>query len=139
MPANLYGIGDNFNLKSSHVLPALVKKFTIAKNKKLPTVEVWGSGNVKREFLNVNDLASAVKFVINKKMKKSFVNVGSKDYLKIRDLVKIIKSITGYKGKVIYNKKYPDGVKKRKLDTRVLDDLGWKAKIKIDTGLNKII
>ena len=98
---------------------------------------MWGSGNVKREFLNVNDLASAVKFVINKKIKNSFVNVGSKDYLKIRDLVKIIKSITGYKGKVIYNKKYPDGVKKRKLDTRVLDDLGWKAKIKIKQGLRE--
>ena len=115
----------------------MIKKFHTAKINSHSEVEVWGSGNVKREFLNVNDLASAVKFVINKKIKNSFVNVGSKDYLKIRDLVKIIKSITGYKGKVIYNKKYPDGVKKRKLDTRVLDDLGWKAKIKIKQGLRE--
>ena len=136
-PTNLYGEGDNFNLKSSHVIPALIKKFHTAKINSHSEVEVWGSGNVKREFLNVNDLASAVKFVINKKIKNSFVNVWSKDYLKIRDLVKIIKSITGYKGKVIYNKKYPDGVKKRKLDTRVLDDLGWKAKIKIKQGLRE--
>ncbi len=136
-PTNLYGEGDNFNLKSSHVIPALIKKFHISKLNTEPFVEVWGSGNVKREFLNVDDLASAVKFVINKKLKKSYVNVGSRDYLKIRDLAKMIKLITGYKGKVFYNKKYPDGVKKRKLDTTVLDTLGWKAKIKIKQGLKK--
>lgn len=136
-PTNLYGEGDNFNLKSSHVIPALIKKFHISKINFKTSVEVWGSGNVKREFLNVNDLASAVKFVINKKLTNSFVNVGSKDYLKIKDLVQIIKSITGFKGKVIYNKQYPDGVKKRKLDTKVLDDLGWKAKIKIKQGLRE--
>ena len=136
-PTNLYGEGDNFNLKSSHVIPALIKKFHISKINFKSSVEVWGSGNVKREFLNVNDLASAVKFVINKKLTNSFVNVGSKDYLKIKDLVQIIKSITGFKGKVIYNKQYPDGVKKRKLDTKVLDDLGWKAKIKIKQGLRE--
>ena len=136
-PTNLYGEGDNFNLKSSHVIPALIKKFHIAKIKSHTSVEVWGSGNVKREFLNVDDLASAVKFVINKKINKPYINVGSKDYLKIRDLVKIIKSITGYKGQVFYNKLYPDGVKKRKLDTKVLDNLGWKAKIKIKNGLRE--
>ena len=136
-PTNLYGEGDNFNLRSSHVIPALIKKFHISKINSKPSVEVWGSGNVKREFLNVNDLASAIKFIINKRLKKSFVNVGSNDYLKIKDLVKIIKSITGFKGKVIYNKSYPDGVKKRKLDTTVLDNLGWKAKIKIEQGLRE--
>jgi len=136
-PTNLYGEGDNFDLKSSHVIPALIKKFHNAKVKNFSSVEVWGSGNVKREFLNVDDLASAVVFCLRKKFKEPYINVGSKDYLKIRDLVKIIIKITGYKGKVVYNRKYPDGVKKRKLDTSVLDRHGWKSRIRIKDGLKK--
>ena len=119
MPANLYGIGDNFDLKSSHVLPALVKKFTIAKIRNLPFVEVWGSGKVKREFLNVEDLSSAIYFIIKKKIKKDFIK------------------IIGYKGKIIFNKKYPDGVKKRKLDSNIIKKLGWKPKIRLEDGLIK--
>ena len=136
-PTNLYGEGDNFNLKSSHVIPALIKKFYIATKKSKDFVEVWGSGNVKREFLNVDDLASAVEFVLIKKIKKPYINVGSKDYLKISELAKLVKEVTGFKGDIIYNKKYPDGVKKRKLDTTILDKMGWNAKIKIKDGLIK--
>jgi len=136
-PANLYGEGDNFNLKSSHVIPALVRKFHIAKVNSKKTVEVWGSGNVNREFLNVDDLASSVVFLLNKKTNYSYINVGSKDYLSIKNLSKIIKKITKYKGKIVFNKKYPDGVKDRKLDTSILDKMGWSSKVKIQNGLQE--
>jgi len=136
-PANLYGEGDNFDLKSSHVIPALIRKFHYAKINLKKTVEVWGSGNIKREFLNVDDLASSIIFILNKKIKHSYVNVGSDDYLTIKDLSKMIKKITNYKGKIVFNRKYPDGVRKRKLDTSILDILGWKSKIRIQNGLTK--
>ena len=112
MPANLYGRGDNFDLKSSHVLPALVKKFTLAKIKKIPQVEVWGSGKVKREFLNVEDLSSAIYFLIKRKTKYDFVNIGGGEHYSIKKIAKLIKKIINYKGKIIFNKKYPDGVKR---------------------------
>ncbi len=136
-PANLYGEGDNFDLKSSHVIPALVRKFHNAKVNSKKNVEVWGSGNVNREFLNVDDLASSVLFLLNKKTNHPYINVGSKDYLSIKELSKLIKKITNYKGKIVFNKKFPDGVKDRKLDTSILDKMGWKSKIKLQNGLQK--
>ena len=135
-PANLYGKGDNFNLKSSHVIPALVKKFYIAKHMKKKKVEIWGSGNVKREFLNVDDLANAVKFCLTKKIKYSFLNVGSGEQISIKNLALLIKKITNYKGKIYFNKKYPDGVKLRRLDNKRINNLGWRAKINLKSGLN---
>lgn len=136
-PTNLYGVGDNFDLKSSHVLPALVKKFTLAKEKKLKSVEIWGTGKQKREFLNVNDLASAVLFLLNKKINYDYLNIGSGEQISIKQLAMTIKKITGYKGKVFFNKDYPDGVKKRIVDSKLINKLGWKAKIKLKTGLNE--
>ena len=136
-PANLYGVGDNFDLKSSHVLPALVKKFTLAKEKRLQSVEIWGSGNQKREFLNVVDLADAILFLLNKKIKHDYLNIGSGDQISIKQLAMTIKKITGYKGRVFFNKDYPDGVKKRVVDSKLINKLGWKAKIKLKTGLNE--
>ena len=137
MPANLYGEGDNFDLKSSHVLPALVKKFTIAKIKNISKVEVWGSGNVKREFLNVEDLSSAILFLIKKKVDHDLINIGGGEHYSIRNLAKMIKSIVKFKGDVVFNKKYPDGVKKRQLDSKIIRKLGWKPKIKLQEGLKK--
>ena len=134
-PTNLYGVGDNFDLKSSHVLPALVKKFTLAKEKKLKSVEIWGTGKQKREFLNVNDLASAILFLLNKKIKYDYLNIGSGEQISIKQLTMTIKKIIGYKGKVFFNKDYPDGVKKRMVDSKLINKLGWKAKIKLKTGL----
>ena len=135
-PANLYGEGDNFNLKSSHVIPALLRKFHNAKIKKISSVEVWGSGTVKREFLNVDDLANAISFYLKKKIKQTYVNVGSKDYISIKKLALMIKTITNYKGKIVFNQKYPDGVKFRKLDTKILNELGWEPKISLENGLH---
>ena len=136
-PANLYGVGDNFDLKSSHVLPALVKKFTLAKEKELKSVEIWGSGNQKREFLNVIDLASAILFLLNKKIAHDYLNIGSGEQISIKELAMTIKKITGFKGKVFFNKNYPDGVKRRIVDTKLINKLGWKAKIKLKNGLNE--
>ncbi len=137
MPANLYGEGDNFDLKSSHVLPALVKKFTIAKIKKSPVVEVWGSGNVKREFLNVEDLSSAIYFILKRKINHNFLNIGGGEHFSIKKVALILKKIVGFKGKIVFNRKYPDGVKERKLDSRIIKKLGWKPKISLINGLKK--
>ena len=134
-PANLYGKGDNFNLKSSHVIPALIKKFHLAKINNKKIVEVWGSGLVRREFLHVDDLSKAILFCLNRKINRSYLNVGSGEQITIKKLAKIIQNITKFKGKIFFNKKYPDGVKERKLDTSLLKKNGWKAKIKLRLGL----
>jgi len=137
MPANLYGRGDNFDLKSSHVLPALTKKFILAKINNDPTVEVWGSGNVKREFLNVEDLSSAIYFILKKKIRYDFINIGGGEHYSIKKIAFILKKIIDYKGKIVFNKKYPDGVKRRQLDSNIIKSLGWKPKIKLEKGLEK--
>ena len=137
MPTNLYGYGDNFNLQTSHVIAALVKKFHHAQISKKPSVEVWGSGSAKREFLNTIDLARAVLFCLEKKITSSYLNVGGGTYLTIKDLAKKIKKITKYQGKIFFNKKFPDGVKERKLNNTKLKKQGWKPTISFENGLAK--
>ncbi len=137
MPANLYGEGDNFDLKSSHVLPALVKKFALAKLNNIPIVEVWGTGRVKREFLNVEDLSSAIYFVLKKKINQDYLNIGGGEHVSIKKIALMLKKIIGYKGKIIFNKKYPDGVKRRQLDSSIIRKLGWRPKINLKSGLEK--
>jgi GDP-L-fucose synthase len=134
-PTNLYGVGDNFDLKSSHVIPALIRKFHEAKLNNKISVEVWGSGRPKREFMHTSDLADAVYFCLNNKIIEGFINVSSEDYLSIKKLAKLIKNITGFKGKIYFNKKYPDGVMERRLDNNILKKLGWKSKVKLKDGL----
>ena len=135
MPANLYGEGDNFNLNSSHVLPALTKKFIIAKINNYPNVQVWGSGKVKREFLNVEDLSNAIYFLLRNKIKYDYINIGGGEHYSIKKIAQMLKKITDYKGKIIFNKSYPDGVKRRQLDSSIMNRLGWKPKIKLENGL----
>ena len=134
-PANLYGIGDKFDLNKSHVIPALLKKFHIAKTKNKKKVEIWGSGKSEREFLNVEDLAKAIFFCMKKKINHSVLNVGSSDCISIFRLASLIKKITNFKGRMFFNKKYPDGTLKRKLDTTLINKLGWKPKIELEQGL----
>jgi GDP-L-fucose synthase len=134
-PANLYGEGDNFDLKSSHVIPALIRKFHEAKINNRKSVEVWGSGLIKREFLNVKDLAKAVLFLINKKIPYGHINIGGSEHITIKKLSFLIKEIVQFKGKIIFNKKYPDGVKERRLNVKLINKLGWKYKIKLKEGL----
>jgi len=134
-PTNLYGEGDNFDLKSSHVIPALIRKFHEAKLNKNTSVEVWGTGRAKREFMHTSDLANAVYFCLNNKIPHSYVNVSSSDYLSIKNLAKLIKNITGYKGKIYFNKKYPDGVMERSLGNNRLKKLGWRSKVLLKDGI----
>lgn len=136
-PANLYGEGDNFNLSSSHVLPALVKKFYLAKYYKKKSVEVWGSGKVRREFLNVEDLADAIYFLIRRKIDHDYLNVGTGEDITIKNLAYMIKKNINYSGKIIFNQKYPDGVKKRIVNSKRIRKMGWKPKIKLKDGVNK--
>jgi GDP-L-fucose synthase len=146
MPCNIYGAGDNYHGLNSHVIPALIKKFHYAKINKKSTVTVWGSGNAKREFLNVRDLAKAAYFIMNLNKKVyikntspmcSHINVGSGKDLTIKDLVKKIKKIIGYSGKIIFDDKKPDGTKRKLLDIAILKNLGWRPKINLDDGLKK--
>jgi GDP-L-fucose synthase len=146
MPCNIYGSGDNYHGLNSHVIPALIKKFHYAKMTNKTTVEVWGSGNVKREFLNVIDLAKAAYFIMNINKKKyqqnikpmcSHINVGSGFEIKIKDLAEIIKNIVGFKGEIKFDKSKPDGMKRKILDINLINKLGWKAKYDLREGLKK--
>ena len=148
MPTNLYGKNDNFEVVSSHVIPGLISKFLNAKRKKLDAVEVWGSGRPIREFLHVDDLANAIFTLLKtdkKKINKTFkgklpiINVGSGESITIKKLTLLIKSITNYKGKVFFNKSYPDGTMNKNLDSTMIKKFKWKAKIKLAIGLHEII
>ncbi len=134
-PTNLYGYNDNFNLKSSHVLPALIRKFHEAKINKKKSVEIWGTGKATREFMFVDDLASAIKFLISKKFKMDVINVGSGEEISIKKLAEKIKSIIEYDGKIIFNTKYPDGTPRRIVSSKKINQLGWKSKIKLNDGI----
>ena len=134
-PANLYGERDNFDLNSSHVIPALIRKFHEAKINNEKNVVVWGDGSSEREFLHVDDLANAIYFCLKNKIKHTYLNVGGKDYISILKLSRIIKKITKFKGKIIFDKSYPNGVKKRNLDSSRIYKLGWKPKINLEKGL----
>jgi GDP-L-fucose synthase len=132
---NLYGPKDNFDLKSGHVIAALIRKFHNAKVNNKKTVEVWGSGIAKREFMHVNDLAEAVIFCLKNNIYEDYINIGTKDYISIKKLAILIKSTVNFKGKIIFNKKYPEGIKERKLDTSLIKKYGWLPKISLKTGL----
>jgi GDP-L-fucose synthase len=135
MPANLYGINDNYDLKSSHVIPALFNKFHNAKIKNLKKVEVWGSGMCTRDFLFVDDLADAIHFCMIKNIKEDFLNVGSGKEISIKEIVRMISNITGFRGNIFYNKNYPDGTPRRVLDISKIKKIGWKPKINLNNGL----
>tara|TARA_Y100001970_G_C14244543_1_gene867155 strand:- start:1579 stop:2541 length:963 start_codon:yes stop_codon:yes gene_type:complete len=137
MPSNLYGTNDNYEDLNAHVIPALIKKIHSAKIKNLPNVEVWGTGKPKREFMHVDDLADACLFLINKKIKFSYINIGSSEEISIKNLVKLLCDIIGYKGKIKYNKTFPDGTPRKKLDISRIKKLGWSNTIKLSEGLDR--
>ena len=139
MPTNLYGINDKFDNKKSHVIPALIKKFLIAKKNNNKVVEVWGSGKPKREFLYSDDCASAIYFLIKRNIYFKLLNIGSNDEITIKNLAVLIKKITKYKGKIIFNKNMPDGVKEKKLDTSKLESLGWHSKVELEEGIKIVV
>lgn len=137
-PTNLYGIKDNFNIKSGHVIPALINKFHKGKIENKKFVEVWGTGKVKREFLFVDDLADAIVFLLKKKTNHNLINVGSGEEVTIYDLSKLIASIVGYNGKIIFNKNFPDGTPRKIVDSTILNKMGWKHKTNLREGLTKV-
>lgn len=140
IPVNLYGPGDNFDPKRSHVIPALIRKFSQAKKKKQPAVTVWGSGRASREFLYVEDAAEAIVTAMEKYEKTEPVNIGSGKEITIAALVKKIAELINFKGKIIWDKTKPDGQPRRLLNTaRALREFGFKAKTDFNTGLRKTI
>jgi len=140
LPVNLYGPGDNFDPKSSHVIPALIKKFHDAKINNQSEVIVWGTGKATREFLYVEDCAEAVVLATEKYDKQDPVNIGAGFEISIKDLAEKIKKIVDYKGKIIWDTSKPDGQPRRCLDTsKAYAEFGFKAKVSFDEGLKKII
>ena len=135
MPANLYGPNDNYDLQNSHVLPALIRKFHEAKSAGLPKVEVWGSGNPRREFLHVDDLAEACYFLMMNYREQQFINAGYGEDVTIRELAEMIKDIVGYKGSLVFNPDKPDGTPRKLLDSGRINKLGWKPKISLHEGI----
>ncbi len=137
MPTNLYGINDNFNLKTSHVLPAMIRKFHEAKLNNHATVELWGTGTPKREFLYVDDLADAVKFSLENQLSESLYNVGTGIDLSIKDLAETIQDIVGHNGKITWNTNMPDGTPRKWLDVSKLKSEGWQYTTSLKDGIEK--
>jgi GDP-L-fucose synthase len=135
MPTNLYGPGDNFDLQNSHVLPALIRKFHEAAEANAPTVTLWGSGSPLREFLHVDDLASAAVFLMRNYSSPEIVNVGSGDEISIRDLALLIGEIVGYRGQIVHDLSKPDGTPRKLLDNSRILSLGWKPAISLRDGI----
>jgi GDP-L-fucose synthase len=126
MPTNLYGPGDNYDLNTSHVLPALLRKFHEAKISKSSEVIVWGSGKPLREFMHCDDLANALLFLLKNYTNYEHINVGSGDEVSIRELVDVIAEVVGYEAKIVWDKSKPDGTPRKLMDTSNLQNLGWK-------------
>src|SRR3989339_2226688 len=140
MPVNLYGPGDNFNPRFSHVIPALIKKFVDAKKRKDEFVVVWGTGNPTREFLYVEDAAEAIVLATEKYNKTEPVNIGSSSEISIKDLALLIKKMTGFEGSIVWDKTKPDGQPRRKLDvSRAEKEFSFKSRIGFEEGLKKTI
>jgi len=139
MPTNLYGPNDNFDLKNSHVLPALVRKFIEAKEENKESVTVWGTGNARREFLFVDDLAEACIFLMNNYDGTDLLNIGVGEDISIKDLAYIIKEIVGFKGTIEFDTTKPDGTMQKLLDVSRINNLGWVAKTELKEGLTKTI
>lgn len=135
MPTNLYGPGDNFDLKNSHVLPALIRKFHEAKIQGMSEVEIWGTGTPKREFLHVDDLASASLFLMEKYNDPDIVNVGSGEEVSIAELASLVAQVVNFQGTIRYNKDMPDGTPRKLLDVSRLTDLGWTSQITLEQGI----
>ncbi len=135
MPTNLYGPNDNFDLETSHVLPALIRKFHEAKVNDKNEVVIWGTGKPKREFLHVDDLADALLFLMNNYNGDEFVNVGVGKDISILELAQLIKDVVGFEGEIVNDLSKPDGTPRKWLDVSRLNDLGWEAQISLEEGI----
>ena len=138
MPTNLYGPHDNYDLKNSHVLPALIRKFHEAKMAGTAEVEVWGSGTPRREFLHADDLADACLWLLENYNEPGLINVGTGEDLSIRELAELVQRIVGHQGQIRFNPKYPDGTPRKLMDVSKLAGFGWKASIGIEEGIKSV-
>jgi GDP-L-fucose synthase len=138
MPTNLYGPGDNYDLNTSHVLPALLRKFHEAKEKGASEVVLWGTGQPKREFMHVDDLADACYFLMENYNQKEFVNIGVGEDLSILELAQMIKEITGFDGQIVHDFSKPDGTPRKIMDVSRLTEMGWRAKINLKEGITSV-
>lgn len=137
MPTNLYGPNDNFDLKNSHVFPALIRKFLEAKSNGAEHVEIWGTGTPRREFLHVDDCADAAVFLMEQYSEGTTINVGWGEDISIRELAEMICDVVGYEGKILFNTDYPDGTPRKLLDTSKINALGWRPKIGLREGIEQ--
>ncbi|MEG0162252.1 MAG: NAD-dependent epimerase/dehydratase family protein, partial [Aurantimicrobium sp.] len=137
MPTNLYGPGDNFHPDNSHVLPALTRRIHEAKVSNQPEVIIWGSGTPRREFLHVDDLASALVFLLENYDSPETINVGVGEDVSIRELAELVASVVGYTGKLTQDTSKPDGTPRKLLDVSRLTSLGWKAQIGLEEGIRE--
>ena len=138
MPTNLYGPGDNYDLETSHVLPAMLRKFHEAKQKNINEVILWGTGNPKREFLHVNDLAKAVVFSIENSLSDSLYNIGSEVEVSIQELAEIIQKIVGYNGTIKWDLSKPDGTPRKLMDSSKINLAGWNSSIDLIKGIENV-
>jgi GDP-L-fucose synthase len=138
MPTNLYGPYDNYDLQNSHVLPALLRKFHEAKINGLNTVNLWGTGSPRREFMHADDLADACVFLMNNYEEREPVNIGVGTDLTIKELAEMIQEITGFNGVISWDTTKPDGTPRKLLDVSRLESLGWNASISLRTGIEKV-
>ena len=137
MPTSLYGPNDNFDLNNSHVLPALIRKTHEAKINNAETLELWGSGSPKREFMYVDDLAKACIFLLKHSITDGLFNIGTGDDIAIRDLAELIKGIVGFKGELVFDLSKPDGMPRKLLDISKIKSLGWQAETSLEHGIEK--
>jgi GDP-L-fucose synthase len=135
MPTNLYGPGDNFDLKNSHVLPAMIRKFYEAKRNRSPTVTLWGTGKALREFMHVDDLAEACLFLLHHYNDPEIVNIGVGRDLSIADLAGIVRDVVGFEGEIVYDASKPDGTPRKLVDTAKINGLGWQARTDLRKGV----
>ncbi len=135
MPTNLYGPNDNYDLETSHVLPALINKIHFAKKNNLKKVDVWGTGNPKREFLYVDDLADACVFIMEHDISDGLYNIGTQKDITIRELVDLISNIIGFNGYINFDKSMPDGTMRKILDVSKINNLGWSYKTNLMEGI----
>jgi GDP-L-fucose synthase len=139
MPTNLYGTGDNYDLRSSHVLPALVRKTVEAREAGRDHITVWGSGTPLREFLHADDLADALVFLMKSYSGETHINVGSGEEISIGDLARRIGILANYTGRIVFDGSKPDGTPRKLIDSSTLFTMGWRPRIDLDSGLGRTI
>ena len=138
MPTNLYGPNDNYNLKNSHVLPAMIRKFHEAKKGERSEVQLWGSGSPLREFLHVDDLSKAVLFALQNELPESLYNVGSSKEISIEELALLVKEIVGFNGVIKWDNSKPDGTQRKLMDSSRLNNLNWRSTIALEEGIKSV-